>query len=74
MLNAKFVSADNVQEVDMVFEGDLPSLECGVYRLKMPRKVGVRSIEGQVDLENLLGATYSGLEKYLCGRTPEAPR
>lgn len=29
MLNAKFVSADNVREVGMVFEGDLPSLECG---------------------------------------------
>lgn len=28
MFNAKLVSADNVQEVGTVFEGDLPSLEC----------------------------------------------
>ena len=29
MFNAKFVSADNVEEVGVVFEGDSPSLECG---------------------------------------------
>lgn len=29
MFNANLVSADNVREVGMVFQGDLPSLECG---------------------------------------------
>lgn len=56
MYKAKFVSADNVREIGMVFEGDHAFPGMWSNWLEMPvRKLRVRSIEEiQSHLENLI--------------------